>query len=371
MKIVRRFLLVVVLAYIGWLLIAVARHPYPGPAAEKDPLEVQGVYHIHSKFSDGWASADSVARAARKAGLDFFILTDHGNPNFRCLDFEGWKDGVLALAGSELSVSRGHLVALDFARPDGRIAQNAEQAVQQVLQLGGFTIIAHPYSKTIWSWGDMVGYSGMEVINGDTMVRSHILPTLPYLPTLLLRPRLALVKTLDDPSRSIAKWDALNREGVRMFAYFSSDAHIFHGLMFKMLRLHALLDVPLGRDFPAAKKQVMDALRAGRFYNAIEAAAPAGGFRFWGEQGGRTIPMGGSAEPGRPLVLQVRAPWSFATRVTLIRDGKTLATSEAFSLRQVVRAPGCYRVEVRLTGRAALDDRVPWIISNPIFLKKD
>ena len=156
-----------------------------------------------------------------------------------------------------------------------------------------------------------------------------------------------------------------------MFAYFGSDAHVFHGLMFKMLRLHALLDAPLGRDFAAAKKQVMDALRAGRFYNAIEAAAPAGGFRFWGEQEGRTIPMGGSADAGRPLVLQVRAPWSFGTRVTLIRDGETLATSEAPSFRQIVHTPGCYRVEVRLTGRAALDGRVPWILSNPIFLRKD
>jgi hypothetical protein len=370
MKKVRNVLLALLLVYVGWLLIAVARHPYPGPAPDKDPLEVQGVYHLHSKFSDGLASAENIARAARRSGLDFFILTDHGNPNYGCLGFEGWKDGVLALSGSELSVSRGHLVALGFEKPTVRFSQNTETAVQQVKILGGFTVIAHPYSKTRWSWGDPAGYSGIEVMNGDTMVRGHILPSLPYLPALLLRPRLTLVKMLDDPSASLKKWDSLNGDN-KMYAYFSADAHVFHRLLFSFIRLHVLLDAPLGRDFPEAKKQVLEALRTGRFYNAVEAAAPAAGFRFWGEQGGRVIPMGGSADPERPLTLQVRTPWSFGTSVVLIHNGETLLTTEARSFRQVVRAPGFYRVEVRLTGRAALDDRVPWVVSNPIFLRKD
>ena len=370
MKKFKLVLLTLLLVYFGWLLIAVARHPYPGPAAAKDPLEIQGVYHLHSKFSDGWASADGIARAARRTGLDFFVLADHGNPNLASIAFEGWKDGVLALSGSELSVHRGHLVALGFEKPPGPFSRNTETAAQEVRSLGGFTVIAHPYSKTRWSWGDPAGYSGLEIINGDTMVRSHILPTLPYLPALLLRPRLLLVKMLDDYSASLNKWDSLNKSG-KIFGYFSADAHVFHKLLFSFVRLHVLLDAPMDRGFPEAKRQVLEALRAGRFFNAVEAAAPAAGFRFWGEQEGRIIPMGGSADPDRPLTLQVRTPWSFGHSLVLIHNGETLLTTETRSFRQVVRAPGFYRVEVRLTGRPSLGGRLPWIVSNPIFLRKD
>jgi len=370
MKKVKIVLLALLLVYFGWLLIAVARHPYPGPAADKDPLEVQGVYHLHSTYSDGWASADSIARAARSTSLGFFVLTDHGNPNLASIAFEGWKDGVLALSGSELSVHRGHLVALGFDKPPGPFSRNTETADRQVRSLGGFTVIAHPYSKTRWSWGDPAGYSGIEIMNGDTMFRGRILPSLLYFPALLIRPRLTLVKMLDDPSVSMKKWDALNKDQ-RFYSYFAADAHVFHKLFFSFLRLHVLLETPLGRDFVQAKRRILEALRNGHFYNAVEAAAPASGFRFWGEQDGRTIPMGGSADPNRPLTLQVRTPWSFAHSAALIHNGETLLTTEATSFRQVVRAPGFYRVEVRLTGRPSLGDRIPWIVSNPIFLRKD
>ena len=370
MKKIRRALLVLLLAYGAWLLIAVLRHPYPNTPADRDRLEVQGVYHIHSKFSDGMASADGIARAAGRAGLDFFVLTDHGNPNDDCVAHQGWKDGVLALSGSELSVHRGHLVALGFRPPAGRFSRKTEEAVQEVRGQGGFTIIAHPYSKTRWSWGDLAGYEGIELINGDTMVRGHILPSLPYLPALLLRPRLVLVKMLDDFSTVIQKWDALNRD-TRIYGYFSADAHVLHRLLFSFVRLHVLLDAPLDKGDAAAGTAVLEALRSGRFYNAVEAAAPASGFRFWGEQDGRAIPMGGSADPARPLTLQVRSPWRYGQKTVLIHDGETLIVSEETSLRRDVRAPGFYRVEVTLPSRMGLNGRIPWIVSNPIFLRKD
>jgi hypothetical protein len=369
-KKIRAGLLALLAAYLVWLSIAVLRHPYPKPSGERDPLEIQGVYHIHSKHSDGMASADGIARSARRAGLDFIVLTDHGNPNFDSLAFQGWKDGVLALAGSELSVHRGHLVALGFRPPTRSFSRRTETAVQEVRVLDGFTVIAHPYSKTRWSWGDPAGYQGLELINGDTMVRSRVLPSLPYLPALLLRPRLLMVKMLDDPSTELQKWDALNR-GTRIFGYFSADAHVLHRILFSFVRLHVLLDAPLAGDFEPASAAVLGALRAGRFYNAVTAAAPAAGFRFWGEQDGRVVPMGGSADPARPLTLHVRAPWPYGQKTALIHDGETLLVSEEASLRRDVRAPGVYRVEVALPGRTGLDAHVPWVVSNPIFLRKD
>ena len=47
----------------------------PAPAG----AVVRGAYHIHSQRSDGSGTVDSIAAAAARAGLQFIILTDHGD----------------------------------------------------------------------------------------------------------------------------------------------------------------------------------------------------------------------------------------------------------------------------------------------------
>lgn len=353
--------------WLGYLLLTF--RTYPGPARAL-PQEVEGVYHVHSRFSDGRGAVDRIIRAGSRDGLDFIILTDHGNPNLQSLAAQGWKDGVLVLAGSELSVSRGHLVALGFRLPSRPFSQNTESAVHEIAALGGFTIIAHPYSKVRWSWGEYVEYSGLEIINGDSMLRSNLARALPYFPALLLKPEFVLLKLLSDPSSFLARWDERNAH-IPLYGYFSLDAHIFYRQVFSLLHLHVLLQSPLSRDFEAARDQVFSALRKGRFYNAIDAAARAKGFVFVAKKANKIVPMGGSIQPDSPVTLEVDAPYSFRREIDLIRNGKRIASSRTETLSYETTEPGIYRVEVFLRERTPLDKSIPWIISNPIFLKKE
>jgi len=48
----------------------------PGPGGNVT-RELQGVYHIHTTFSDGHATVDAVAARAARERLDFVVLTDH------------------------------------------------------------------------------------------------------------------------------------------------------------------------------------------------------------------------------------------------------------------------------------------------------
>ena len=126
-RIVRRGLAVLVLVYAGWLTLQVVtfkRYGVPAPAESAAPSaetprvwEAEGVYHAHTRFSDGRRSADAVAAIGARAGLDFVILTDHGAPNEPSLAAQGRKSGILLLAGCEISSSRGHLAALGFGAP--------------------------------------------------------------------------------------------------------------------------------------------------------------------------------------------------------------------------------------------------------------
>jgi hypothetical protein len=343
---------------------------YKAPASKASPLEIQGVYHIHTTFSDGRKTTDEIAKLASHTGINFIILTDHGSPNRKSYASQGWKYGVLVLAGSELAVSRGHLVGLDFRLPSDDFSQNAEEAVYGIMAAGGFTVIAHPYSKVQWSWGEYVGYSGIEIINADTMLNEGLFLSAPYLPALLIKPSYALLKILDSPQRELRKWDELSKT-YPIYGYFAADAHLLYRPILDFLRIHVILESPLTSDFETARRQVFDALRSGRSYNSIHAAAWAEGFRFWGKRGKEVIPMGGTALFESGLTLHIQAPFPFAKEIHLIQDGKSLFRSTEENISFEVKQPGVYRVEVYLKERSPLGKDIPWIVSNPIFLRED
>ncbi len=363
--------LALLLLYAIWLSFNILSFKtYKAPALEASPLEIQGIYHIHTRFSDGRKNPDEIARLASYSGVDFIIMTDHGSPNRESYASQGWKHGVLVLAGSELSVSRGHLVGLDFKLPSYNFSQNTEDAFYEIIAEGGFSIVAHPYSKVQWSWGEYVGYSGIEIINADSMLKEGLLASMPYLPALLIKPSYALLKILDSPQRELRKWDELNKIS-QIYGYFSTDAHLLYRPALDFLRIHVILDSPLSSDFDAARGQVFEALRSGRFYNSIHAAAQAAGFRFWGEKGKTVIPMGGTALFESGFTLHIQAPFPFAKEIHLIQDGKSIFHSTEESISFEAKQPGVYRVEVYLREKSPLGKEIPWIVSNPIFLRED
>jgi hypothetical protein len=361
--------------YILWFSIVLLRHRAGGRiSAEKGLLarEIQGVYHIHTTFSDGSRPLDEVAAAASALGLDFIILADHGSPNRASLASQGRRGDLLVLAGSELSVSRGHLVALDFRPPDGTFSQNAEEAAREVASAGGFTVIAHPYSKTKWSWGEYAGYAGIEVINSDAMLRQNIFRAIPYLPALLLSPRLFLLKTLERPSQELRKWDEMGLTET-VYGYCSTDAHLFYRLLFSTFRLHVLLAKPLAAQFEEAGAQVFNSLRRGAFYCAVDCARPASGFTFWLESREEHFPMGSVVplDSSSRMELRAKAAFPFAVETHLLRNGEVVLRSEGTDISFPSDIPGVYRIEIYLREGSPLARDFPWIISNPIYVRKD
>ncbi len=366
------FLLALYLIWLGTLILRYRQPQAKLPQREGPPFEIEGVYHIHTKFSDGQSTPEKIAKIASRRSLSFIILADHGKPNLASLAAQGWKDKVLVLAGSELSVSRGHLVAMGFNPPRLPFAQNAEQAAREVVACGGFTVIAHPFSKVRWSWGEAVDYSGLEIIDADTMIKKNFLSSLPYLPALLVKPGLYLLKTLDRPSQTLKKWDELNAHHT-LSGYYSADAHLFYSALLSCFKLHVLLDEPLSKDFETARAQVFGALRQGKFYNAIDAACSARDFLFWAERGQAKFPMGSTLpfDPEAPVSLRVRMPFPFAIETHLIHNGETILSSEEREIFLTPQQPGVYRVEIYLKGWSSLARNIPWVVSNPIFLRED
>lgn len=356
--------------YLLWSGFLFLRYPSLKPSqAAPNPREIIGIYHVHSTFSDGTKAPEEIAQVASHQDLDFVILTDHGRPNFDSLASEGWQQGILLLAGSELSVNRGHLVGMGFNTPAQPFSQKAELAAAQIAQAQGFTVIAHPYSKVHWTWGEYAGYSGIEIISTDAILRKNFIRLLPILPLIPLKPRIPVLKLLQHPSKNLRKWNELCRE-FPLYGYYSCDAHLWYSPLFSSLRLHVLLDDALPKDFKEARKAVYAALKQGRFYNAVDAAAPPQGFRFWGQGQDGSIDMGSTTFQS-PLLLQIQAPPALACEVRLLQDGQVIHRTSEERISFEVTQTGTYRVEVYLREVTPMTRDCPWILSNPIFLRKD
>jgi hypothetical protein len=363
-------LLSLVVIYSFWLGFQIVRFKtYNSPALEKTPLEIQGSYHIHTIYSDGRKTPEKIAGLASRSALDFVILTDHGDPNLASVAAAGWKNNVLVLAGSELSVNRGHLVALGFTLPSAPFSQNAEQAANQIKSHGGLSIIAHPYSKVSWSWGKSIGYTGIEIINANTLLKYDLLRSIPYLPSLLVKPDYTLLKMLRRPVKNLKKWDELNHTHPT-FGFYSVDAHLLYRSLLPFLQLHVLLQNPLSKDFEQASHQVLSALHHGRFYNAVEYAAQAHGFRFWAKNGQKIIQMGETTVFDQQTTLHVRLEFPFVFKAHLIHNGKEIMASTEKNIIHQITQPGFYRVEVYLKEQTPLRNDIPWILSNPIFFRE-
>ncbi|MGB2764608.1 MAG: PHP domain-containing protein [Candidatus Aminicenantaceae bacterium] len=361
-------LLALFLLYILWLsFILLTFKTHRAPTSEASPLEIEGVYHLHTTFSDGRKSQDEILKLTSKEELDFIIFTDHGAPNMESYSSQGWKDGILVLSGCELYVNRGHLVGVGFTPPQRVFSNNAEEAVDEIKKQGGFSIIPHPYSSTTWTWGEFVDYSGIEIINAYSRLMEKDLFLIPYAPALLFKPEYLLLKMLVRPDKNLKKWDELNTIHP-IYGYFCSDAHRLYRSLLNLLRSHLLLQAPLSEDFETASKQVYEALRKGRFYNSIHAAAHAHGFRFRGEKMGEMIPMGSTVLLDSPVRLHIKAPFRFKKEIHLIHNGKVILRSTEENVIYEALLPGTYRVEVYLRARSPLRKNIPWVVSNPIFL---
>src|SRR5215207_4435579 len=97
----RRLTMVGIVCAVLALTLFVLLPPGTRRTAPPPSTTVRGAFHIHSERSDGSGSVDAIAEAAARAGLQFIILTDHGDAT-RAPDPPAYRSGVLVLDGVEV-----------------------------------------------------------------------------------------------------------------------------------------------------------------------------------------------------------------------------------------------------------------------------
>jgi hypothetical protein len=376
----------------GWL--AWAAGTAPAPARQLPPAEVgtfpvvRGAYHIHSLESDGTGSIAEISAAAARAGLDFVILTDHGDATQRTRT-PRYYSGVLCVEAVEISTADGHYAALGLPPAPYPLAGEGRDVVEDVARLGGFGIAAHPDSaKYDLQWREWdAPFPALEWFNGDSQWRDEERWRLP--PSLiryLRRPAETVAALFDRPDPLLARWDALTQQR-RVVALAGHDAHQRLGLrsgmepgeqrlyleapayehVFRSLTTGVELPYPFREDAGVDSAVLIEAIRAGRVFTAVDAVATPARFQFTATVGEQSARMGDRVPLTGPIAITVRSNAPDGSTVVLFRNGQAIDTRQAPHLEWFGDGPGVYRVEISVPG-APGHPPVPWVLSNPIYI---
>ena len=362
------------------------------PATASGPIDeairrrtIAGAIHVHSTRSDGSGNRAEIAAAAAAAGLRFVIVTDHGDAT-RLPDPPAYIHGVLCIDAVEISTSGGHYVALDLPAAPYPLGGEPAAVVEDVARLGGFGIVAHPDSPKVelhWSDWDLP-VNGLEWLNVDSEWRDETRVALAgailHYP---FRPAPALASIFDRPVQTLSRWDAIAATRA-IVGVAGHDAHGGWGnrleeggsrrvpipsydASFRTFATRVVLDAEPSGAADRDSRLVIDALRAGRTFTAIDAVAGPAWIDYRADVAGSSLVMGQQAPFAPSARATIRAAVPPGGRITLFRDGKPLAESTSDGLDAPLPGPGAYRVEIAAPG-APGDSPIPWLVTNPIYL---
>jgi hypothetical protein len=374
-------------AFVAAVLVFVAAPPRPlstASAGDAAAPTLRGALHIHTIQSDGALDRQQIALAASRAGLHFAIFTDHGDGT-RAPQPPQYLHGVLCIDGVEVSTNQGHYLALGAAPSPYPLGGDAEAVAEDVTRLGGFGIVAHPFSpRAELAWTDWsVPLAGLEWLNADSEWRDEGRPALARaLVGYLSRPEEALASLFDRPVAALAKLDSLATSR-HVVAVAGHDAHGGFGeedesrgrrlhlpsyeAAFRAFSINVQTGRPLERDAAADASAVLEAIRLGRVFTAIDAIAGPAALDFTARDGA-TIALPGDVLPadGREVRFTARAAIPAGSTIALLRNGEVARESASNTVDYASREPGGYRVEVRVPGAPGTPP-IPWIVSSPIF----
>lgn len=303
-----------------------------------------GDNHVHTKYSDGWATVFENVIRAKEVGLSFVSFTDHNTTLQDSAVIANCGSDFLAMTGFEVSTnykigsSWGHAVSLfsnkmiPFSNTPSQA--NAQAIVNNINALNdgnGFAIMGHPYLKGCpWTYTNVTGFKGVEVwtcftpINGAYSIQAFSL------------------------------WDKKNRAGLKQYGFAESDAHNLDMVGKPHIVAHMK---------NLSKEEVHNAVKNGQFYGTD---GPA--IRFTVD----TVMMGGSLQVTSKRLVKISMKAYSAQGIDsmyLLKNGVLISgfpySDFKTNVQQVVydeAIPGdFYRME-------CTDRWLRFAFSNPVFI---
>jgi hypothetical protein len=349
--------------------------------------DYKGVIHVHTSLGGhSTGGFDELINAARANELDFVVMTEHTAEFFdsAALTLNGNYYGTFFVGGQEADTASGDRFLL--------VPGAAESFQDSRLQTGQFIekykaqnkLVFVTYPEKLKSWD--ANFDGIEVFSLHTNAKqmNPLLFAGDALWSYYSYPELLLTKYFARPDENLRKYDELTvNKKLTLFA--GTDAHSnigFHILgddagnkiinlkldpyatIFRLARNRVLLE----KDKPLTQENFLQALKDGRSYIAFEVLGDAKGFSFAAENGRESRIMGDEIALIDKVNLKSAAP--LPGRFVVFKNGaQVFEAQSATQINFETKEKGAYRVEVYLETLGEPFDKMPWIISNPIYVK--
>jgi hypothetical protein len=346
-----------------------------------------GVIHVHTRASDGSGTVEQVMKAAEQAHLSFIAITDH-NVAMTNTDLAEDPPDLPIISGEEVGTTAGHFLALGL--PPSWVAPNTKndrELLAAARAVGAFRVLAHPFHPhTPWTDWQTSDFDGMEIWNEDAAWRqNNIFDLMDSLLLYSVNNQLAFVRLARTPDDNFAKWDELLQQrpvvGIcaadahaRIRLAFGHDLH-FPGYIssLKVARQHVLLGPNAGEGDPsrATAGEILDALRQGHSFCALDSLYPASGFSFRVSSAAASGGPGDTLRWAGPGNVQVTVPRGASLPlIKVFRDGREFAEERAWSVNVPITSPGRYRTEVflRQPGVTGFGRWTLWAFTNPVYV---
>lgn len=349
--------------------------------------DYKGIIHAHTSLGGhSTGNFDELIKAARANELDFVVMTEHTAEMFdsSALTLNGNYYGTLFVGGQEVDTASGDRFLLIPGAPetyqDSRLQTG--QFIEKYKSQNKLVFVTYPEKLKSWD----ANFDGIEIFSLHTNAKkmNPLLFAGDALWSYYSYPELLLTKYFVRPDENLRKYDELTANK-KLTLFAGTDAHSnigFHLLgddagnkiinlkldpyaaIFRLARNHVLLE----KDKPLTPENLLQALKNGRSFVAFESLGDAKGFSFTAENGSEVKIMGDEIALTDKVNLKSSAPLS--GRFVIFRNGaQVFEAKDAAQINFEAKEKGAYRVEVYLEQLGSPFDKMPWIISNPIYLK--
>lgn len=365
--------------------------------------EYKGIIHAHTNLGGhSTGSFDELIDAANANDLDFVVMTEHWSDTVdtAALTLNGVYGKTLFVGGNEIDTADSDRFLMIQGSADSAGLRKVPTAavIEKLHSENRLAMVTYPEKFKSWD----SNFDGIEVFSLHTNAKSMNPFTAVFdgIWSYPAYPDLVLASYFERPAFNLQKFDEIAaKQDISLFA--GTDAHSnigFHlvgddaghkflnfkfddyATMFRLARQHVLIE----KDKPLTRESLVEALKAGRSFIGFDVLGDTRGFRFEArregssQQASETMGTGIVSGmifynphievPPGDILLTSESPQP--GRFAVFRDGKIAHQSEITSeIMLKADKPGTYRVEVYLDQLGPPFDKMPWIISNPIYVR--
>lgn len=348
--------------------------------------DYQGVIHVHTAIGGhSTGTFDELIEGAAQSRLDFVVMTEHTAALYdtSALTLQGKIGDTLFVNGQEVETATDRFLLVTGSADAGRANKiSTPDFLQKIRAQNKLAFITYPEKHKTWD----ADFDGIEVFSLHTNAKrmNPAFTAFDALWSYAAYPELVLAKYFYRPDQNLKQFDEIARTK-KSTLFAGTDAHSnigFHlfgddagnkiinlkiddyATIFRTMRNHVLIE----KDRPLTTENLLDALKNGRCFVGLDILSDTRGFSFTAENSAESKTMGDEINSSENLRLKISAPQT--ARFVVFKNGEKV--HEQTSGAQIsFPAPekGTYRTEVYLDSLGAPFDQMPWIISNPIYVK--